>query len=404
MNTLTPLEEALAHILEQAAPVNDRENVPLSQSMGRILAGDLRAPEAIPPFDNSAMDGYAVRTADLAQAPLPVSQRVAAGQAATPLPPGTAARIFTGAMIPQGADAVVMQEKAERQGDRVTFTDPVEIGQNIRRRGHDLAAGAVLMQAGTRLRPQEMGLIASAGLAEVPVYRRLRVAVASTGDELVEPGSPLGPGQIYNTNRYSLRGLVEALGCQLVDGGTIADDPDATQASLTRLAADSDLLITSGGVSVGEADHVKEAVSRLGHLSLWRVAVKPGKPLAFGRMGQTPFLGLPGNPFAVMLTFLLFGVPLIRRLQGRQPDSEPSPCRARAAFEITRTSVRREFLRARLVTGDEGPWVEVHPNQSSGALSAACWAEGLAVVPENTCIERGAPVDFISFSELLYGR
>jgi len=404
MTPLTPLEEALDHILVQATPVSGRERVPLAQGLGRVLAEDLYATEATPPFDNSAMDGYAIHTDSLAAMPLPISQRIAAGSAPAPLAPGTAARIFTGAVIPPGANAVVMQENAEVRDDAVSFSGTVTPGQHIRPRGNDLAAGARLLSAGARLRPQEMGMIASAGLAEIPVVSRVRVGIASTGDELVEPGQPLSFGQIYNTNRYTLQGLLAAMGCETIDGGIIPDQPDHTLAELSRLARDCDLVITSGGVSVGEADHVRAAVEKQGTLSLWRVAVKPGKPLAFGQMGGTPFLGLPGNPSAVLLTFLLFAAPLIRRRQGLTASQQPRIQRVTAGFDVDRPSIRREFLRARLSPTSDGLRAEPHPNQSSGALSAACWAEGLAVIPENQTLAAGDPVDFLSFTELLYGQ
>ncbi len=404
MTTLTPLEDALEHMLAQVSPIAGREKVPLEQSLGRVLAQDLDAAEAIPPFDNSAMDGYAIHTDSLVNMPLPISQRVTAGSAPAPLKPGTAARIFTGAVIPPGANAVVMQEEAELRDGAVSFRDTVQPGQNIRPRGNDLEAGARLLSAGTRLRAQEMGLIASAGLPEIPVFPRVRVGIASTGDELAEPGQPLSPGQIYNTNRYTLMGLLEAMGCSTVDGGIIPDQPDRTAARLSSLARDCDLVITSGGVSVGEADHVRAAVEQLGALSLWRVAVKPGKPLAFGHLAGTPFLGLPGNPSAVLLTFFLFAAPLIRLRQGLTAPHPPRTQRVTAGFEIGRTSIRREFLRARLTAGPAGPRAEIHPNQSSGALSAACWADGLVVVPENQTIATGDLVDFLSFADLLYGQ
>lgn len=405
MSSLTSIENALEQMLAQTSALKGEIAVPIEAALGRILARDLIAREALPPFDNSAMDGYAVHTDSLARMPLQISQRITAGQSPEPLAPATAARIFTGAMIPPGANAVVMQEKAVVEGQSVRFTDSVAPQQNIRPRGNDVEAGSILLSAGTRMRPQELGLAASAGLATVPLKPRLRVAFASTGDELVEPGSPLSPGRIYNTNRYSLHGYLEGLGCEIIDGGLIPDQPQPTLETLASLAERADLVITSGGVSVGEADYVKTAIEQLGALSLWRVAVKPGKPVAFGRIGSTPFLGLPGNPSAVLLTFLLFGAPLIRHQQGQRFKAAPLGQQARADFEVSRSSVRREFMRARVVPGPEGQLrVQAHANQSSGALSAACWADGLAVVPENTTIARGDRVQFLSFTELLYGR
>ncbi|MCH8499244.1 MAG: molybdopterin molybdotransferase MoeA [Marinobacter sp.] len=398
---LTNPDEALAHILEHLSPLPHPERVPLAQALGRVLYNDLPVPTDVPPCDNSAVDGYALRITDLQPGqPLPVSARIAAGQAPAPLAAGTAARIFTGAPVPPGADAVVMQENTEPHPAGVMILSPVSRQQNIRPQGQDLKAGDLALPKGTRLRPQELGLLASLGVAQAAVYRQLTVGILTTGNELVEPGQPLAPGQIYNTNRYTLLGLLQQLGCQVQVYDDVADTLPDTLAALTRAAAETDLIISSGGVSVGEEDHVRAAMTQLGELSLWRLALKPGKPLAFGQVDGTPMLGLPGNPAAVLVTFLVMGVPVIRTLQGaRQVQAVPQ--RLPAAFHIDKPSIRREYLRARRELRD-GQWQAVaYPNQSSGMLSSACWAEGLAVVPEHNTLAPGDAVDFLSFNELM---
>lgn len=398
---LTPVNDAINHLVEQARPVARTETVALADSLDRVLARDYRVPEDVPPADNSAVDGYAVRAGDLAgEAPLPVSGRVAAGEAPGALEPGTVVRIFTGSEIPSGADSVIMQERVSVSGDSITVNAPVSEGQNIRRRGQDLARGELALAAGTRIRPQEMGLLGSIGVADVAVYAKLKVAILTTGDELVDPGQPLGPGQIYNSNRYTMLGLLAKAGCAVVLCETLEDTREATRRTLERAAAEADLIITSGGVSVGEEDHVRVVLEEAGGLSLWRMAMKPGKPLAFGSIGDTPVLGLPGNPASVLVTFLVVGMPLIRACQGRTAISghgEQVP----AGFSIEKPSVRREYVRARKGIGEAGPVIHASPNQSSGVLSSACWAEGLAVVPENKTIGIGDTITYYSFAELL---
>ncbi|MFL1484571.1 gephyrin-like molybdotransferase Glp [Marinobacter sp. LN3S78] len=398
---LTSLDDALDHLMARARTVTETQTLLLHRTLGRVLAEDITVPADVPPADNSAVDGYAVRAADLsANTVLPVSARVAAGEAPGVLEPDTAVRIFTGSEIPAGADSVVMQERTESKDGGIAITAEVETGQNIRRQGQDLSKGAIALSAGTPIRPQEMGLLGSMGIGEVTVLRRLKVAVFSTGDELVEPGRPLQPGQIYNTNRFTLNGLLEAAGCEVTLCETLRDRREATRASLEAAADKADLIITSGGVSVGEEDHVRAVLEEAGELSLWRLAIKPGKPLAFGTIGGTPVLGLPGNPAAVLVTFLVAGMPYIRRCQGNhryRPLGEPLP----AAFPVDKPSIRREFLRARKEPGDKGVTITAYPNQSSGVLSSACWGDGLAVVPENTTIATGDIIHYYSFSELL---
>ena len=349
-------EVALERILLHARPIAGTETVPLDEGLGRVLAASVASAVDVPGWDNSAMDGYAIRTADLEPAAgrLRVAQRIPAGTAGLPLEPGTAARIFTGAPVPPGADTVVIQEHCERDGDWVLIPADTQAGGNIRRAGEDLRAGAEAIPAGTRLGPQHLGLAACGGAAHLTVYRRLRVAVLASGDELVAPGKPLAPGQIYDSNRFAMNGLLRGLGCDVLDLGLVPDTLEETVDALARAAASADLVLTSGGVSVGEEDHVKPAIAQLGSLDLWSVAVRPGKPLAFGQVGGTPFLGCPGNPVSLFVTFCLFARPLVLRLQGIAGDLAPRAFPVRAGFDWPRPDRRREFHRARLATGPDG--------------------------------------------------
>lgn len=405
-SALKSVDEAVAFLRARARPVGATETVALQAAHGRVLAAAPAAPAPVPPWDNSAMDGYAVRSADLdpdgAPVRLPVSQRIPAGRAGTALAAGTAARIFTGAPTPPGADQVVIQEVCTAADGAVEIRAARAPGANVRRAGEDLRAGQPILEAGVRLAPQHLGLAASVGLAELSVFRRLRVAVFSTGDELVRPGAPLGPGCIYNSNHYTLAGLLEALGCEVEDLGIVPDRFEATCEALERGAGCADLILTTGGVSVGEEDHLKPAVERLGRLELWRIAVRPGKPLAFGEVAGTPILGLPGNPVSAFVTFCLFARPFILRAQGRT-DGEVHPLRLPAAFDWPRPDRRREYLRARPAPdGRGGVHLEVHASRSSAVLSAVTWARGLAVVPEGRTLRRGEGVDYLPFAELLW--
>lgn len=398
---LASLEDALAQVLSLAKAPDRVETVPLAETLGRVLAEDQSVPCDVPPADNSAVDGYAVRQVDVRDGQaIPVSARYPAGEATRPLAPGTAARIFTGSEIPAGADSVVMQERVEVTEAGIVVHADVTEGQNIRRRGQDLAVGERALAKGTHIRPQEMGLLASIGVDRVAVFERLKVAVLSTGDELVDPGTPLAPGQIYNSNRYTLMGMLTQAGCQVVLAETLRDQRDATRETLLRAAKSSDLIITSGGVSVGEEDHVRAVLEESGTLSLWRMAIKPGKPLAFGSIGGTPVLGLPGNPVSVLVTFLVVGMPYIRKCQGRH-RTEPVGERVVAGFSVDTPSFRREFVRARKETRGAELTLAAFGNQSSGVMSSACWADGLAVVPEDTTVSPGDLLNYYSFSELL---
>jgi molybdopterin molybdotransferase len=397
------VRQALDFLLAAARPVEGVEHVPTLEANGRVLAEDQVSMLDVPSADNTQMDGYAVRATDCVggAAVLRVAQRIPAGSVGQPLQPGTAARIFTGALIPEGADAVVMQEQCELEGDQVTVRHAPQSGEWIRRQGEDVRIGSVILPAGTRLRSQELGLAASVGLATLPVRRRLRVAVFFTGDELAMPGEPLTPGAIYNSNRFTLRGLLENFGCEFTDYGIVPDSLQATRDTLREAARQHDLIITSGGVSVGEEDHIKPAVEAEGRLDMWQIAVKPGKPLAFGEVrrdkGNAFFIGLPGNPVSSFITFLLFVRPFLLRLQGVSGPVEPRSIAMRADFDWPKPDRRNEFLRARM--NDEGG-LELFPNQGSGVLTSTVWADGLIDNPPGQAIARGDVVRFIPFAAL----
>jgi len=408
--SMLSFEEALAQLLAGVCPIVETETIDTIAATGRVLAVSQSSTIDVPPLDNTSMDGYAVNTADITVVgtKLTVSQRIPAGTVGTPLQRGTAARIFTGAPIPAGADAVVMQEHCTLEDGVVVINQLPKAGEWVRRTGDDIRCGAEILKAGTRLRPQEIGLAASVGLARLPVFRRLRVAVFFTGDELVMPGEPLPTGAIYNSNRYTMRGLLEQLGCELVDFGIVPDKLDATRAVLRKAAESSDLIITSGGVSVGEEDHVKPAVEAEGALNMWKVAIKPGKPLAFGRVEvkaegsvkKAAFIGLPGNPVSGFVTFLMLVRPFILRAQGVTGEGKitPHPVSLRADFDWPKPDSRREFLRARI--NADGA-LDLFPNQSSAVLTSTVWADGMIDNPPNQAIKRGDTVRFLSFSELL---
>jgi molybdopterin molybdotransferase len=395
-------EEALARLLAGAKPVCETELVPTQSAAGRVLAQGLQSSIDVPPLDNTSMDGYALRCADVPATgtQLRVAQRIPAGSVGQVLAPGTAARIFTGAPLPAGADAVVMQELCALTGDSLTVNHVPHPGEWIRRRGEDIAAGAEVLAAGTRMSAAHVGVAASVGAAQLTVFRRLRVALFSTGDELAMPGEPLKPGGIYNSNRYTLRALLEGLGCVVDDLGIVPDSRDATRAALRAAAAGNDLILTSGGVSVGEEDHVKPAVEAEGALDLWKIAIKPGKPLAFGHVGTgataAAFIGLPGNPVSSFVTFVMLVRPFILNAQGASL-LRPRARGLQADFDY-KGDPRREFLRARI--NAEGG-LELFPNQSSGVLTSCTWADGLIDNPPRHAIVSGDTVRFLPFSELL---
>jgi len=395
---LMPVEIALARLLAlaEAAPIRDTESLALAACEGRVLARDLISTLDLPPWPNSAMDGYALNLADWSGMPLPVSQRIFAGQAPEPLAAGTCARIFTGAPVPAGADCVEMQENAQVQADgRVVFTEALHAGQNIRPQGQETTVGETVLAAGTRLGPIEQGLAASLGCAALDVIRRVRVAVLSTGDELIEPGQALGPGQIYNSNRVLLCSWLTRLGCEVVDAGILPDDLPATRQRLAELGA-VDLILSTGGVSVGEADFLGIALREEGELALWKLAIKPGKPLTCGHFRGVPVIGLPGNPASTLVTFALLARPYILRRQGVQAV-EPLKFQVPAGFVWPKAGNRREYLRGRLEQGR----AVIYKNQSSGVLRSAAWAEGLVEVLEGRTLVEGDLAGFIPLSEVL---
>ncbi|MCC2636456.1 MAG: molybdenum cofactor biosynthetic protein [Moraxellaceae bacterium] len=400
---LTPVDQAIATLLECAPAPPPVEQVALAQALGRVLAEDIVAPADVPAWDNSAMDGYALRAADLPLAGgwLPLAARIAAGEAAEdPLPAGHAVRIFTGAPLPPGADTVVAQENCEAEGNRVRLP-AIRHGEHVRHRGEELIAGVVVLGAGKRLRPPELGLLASLGCAQVPVYRPLRVGLLSSGDELREPGEPLAPGQIYNANRYSVGAILTRLGCSVRDFGIVEDTLAATREALRRAAGDCDVLISSGGVSVGEEDHIKQAVRDLGSLQLWRLAIQPGKPMAFGEVAGTPWLGLPGNPAAALVTALAVARPFLLRAQGLAAVLPPA-LELPAGFDWPAPRTRRQYLRARLEADAVGKLCVVpHPRQGSAMLTAAAWSDGLAVIEAGRQLVRGEGVTFLPYELLL---
>jgi molybdopterin molybdotransferase len=398
------LDDALTQLLGYAVMPDGVEQVATFDADGRVLAQDLVSALHVPSQDNSSMDGYALCCADLIDMtqPLPVSQRIPAGSAGTTLAPMSVARIFTGAPIPLGADAVVMQEDCDVQPDgAVRIMVQPKPGQWIRRAGEDVTRGAVVLAKGARLSPAELGLAASIGMNFLTVARRPRVALFSTGDELVMPGAvapqDMPPGAIYNSNRFFLKALLKRLGCEVSDLGIVPDQRDATIAALRGAAEHHDVILTSGGVSVGEEDHIKPAVASLGQLDLWQIAIKPGKPFAYGRVADAHFIGLPGNPVSSFVTFLLLVRPFLLKLQGATQLTPPS-VDVRADFTWPKADKRREFLRVkRNLTGG----MDLFANQSSGVLTSAVWGDGLVDNPPGCSVAPGYVVRFISFSELL---
>jgi molybdopterin molybdotransferase len=391
---LLNVDEALEQLLAGARPVVETETVPTLSATGRVLAAAQRSTMNVPPMDNS----YAVRIADLRRPDtrLKVAQKIQAGSIGKPLAPGTAARIFTGAPIPAGADAIVMQEFCTQEGEEVVVNKIPAPGEWVRLTGSDIPAGGDVLPAGIRLRPQDTGLAASVGIASLPVFRLLRVGLFFTGDELVMPGDPLPPGRIYNSSRFTLNGLARIFGCETRDYGIVADSLDATRAMLRRAAAECDVIVTSGGVSVGDADFVKPAVEAEGELLMWKIAMKPGRPLAFGRVGKAAFLGLPGNPVSSFVTFLIFVRPFLLRTQGID-DVQARAFAARADFDWPEPDLRREFLR---VKWNARGGLDLYPTQDSAVLMSTAWADGLVDNPAEHPIRAGDVVKFMPYSEL----
>ena len=401
---LMPVDEAIRHLLDQAPPPPPVQRVGLDQALARVLASDIVCPMNLPAWDNSAMDGYALRAADLPVdgGYLALAGRIAAGDGpGEPLQAGQVVRIFTGAPLPPGADTVVPQESCQVDGERV-WLPSVNSGDHVRKEGEELRRGDRLLEAGTRLRAQELGLLAGAGVPQVDVYRPLQVGLLSSGNELREPGEPLAPGQIYNSNRHSLAALLRGWGVEVHDFGVMPDQLSASRQALRLAAAECDVLITSGGVSVGEEDHLKQAIEALGSIDLWRLAIQPGKPLAFGDVAGKPWIGLPGNPSAALITALIVVRPFLFRAQGMDKVL-PVPLQLPAGFDWLKRNRRRQYLRARLVADANGHLcVELHPQQSSAMLTAACWADGLAVVECEAQLHKHDKVLYLPFSDLMH--
>jgi molybdopterin molybdotransferase len=400
---LIPLDKALSFLLNEVEENPAVADVSLSDALGCVLAQVQTATVNVPAFDNSAMDGYAVNTADLDKAgcTLPVSQTIAAGHPGTILEKGTAARIFTGAPVPQGVNAVVIQENTWAEDGKVTIMQLPDSGENIRRKGHDVAQGNVILKAGHRLRPQDLGLLASLGIASVTVKQPLKVAIINTGDEVVAPGQELQAGQLYDSNSFTLEGLLTGLGMQVIKKGIVDDSLTSTEAALAAAAAGADCIITTGGVSVGDEDHVRQAVENLGQLALWKLAIKPGKPFAYGRINDVPFFGLPGNPVAVFVTFVMLVRPYLLKMQGSRTYKLPHVF-VKAGFEIASAGSRLEFLRVRLAEDTQGGQVlEAFGNQGSSIMTSLAWADGLAEIPAGETVSNGQWLKFMPFSGML---
>jgi molybdopterin molybdotransferase len=397
---LLSVDEALDVLLAGAKAVDDIEQVPTLEATDRVLARAQSSTMDVPPMDNSAMDGYAVRVADIAgpDTRLKVAQRIAAGSVGEPLAAGTAARIFTGAPIPTGADAVVMQEFCAADADHVVVKKKPQPEEWVRRAGSDIKSGGLVLAAGIKLRPQDTGLAASVGIKTLPVRRKVKLALFFTGDELVMPGDPLPPGRIYNSNRFTLNGMARLFGCEVRDYGIVPDRLDATREVLRRAAAENDIIVTSGGVSVGEEDHVKPAVEAEGSLLMWKISMKPGRPLAFGKVGNAAFIGLPGNPVSSFVTFLVFVRPFLLKTQGIA-NVAPRVIDARADFTWDKPDTRREFLR---VKWNAQGGVDIYPTQDSAVMTSTAWADGLVDNPANQAIRNGDRVRFLPFSELYW--
>lgn len=404
-DTLLDVNIARQQMLDITQSLTEIEEVPLLEANGRILASKITSSIDVPGFANSAMDGYAVRCVDIDTLPfeMEISQRIPAGSESAPLIFGTSARIFTGAQIPVGADAVIMQEQCQGDGSQVVIKQLPQPGMNIRPQGNDLKTGETILEPGCRLLPQHIALIASVGVALIPVFRKVKVALLSTGDELVEPGKPLAGAQIYNSNRYALLTLLQQQGCEIIDMGAVEDTFNATRAALQKASKESDLIITTGGVSVGEEDHVKNALQADGELNLWKIRIKPGKPLAFGLLNKALFVGLPGNPVSALVTFLLFGIPVVRKLRGERENHFPQPQTVKIGWDWKRAKPRREYVRVKLAPTGEGEMAEAlpYPKQGSDILTGMAWADGLLEIPEDKSLNRGTPLNYWPFNGLI---
>ena len=404
-DSLMSADDALSFLIDSAIVTAKTEAVSLDDSLGRILASDIHSTINVPGFDNSAMDGYTIALNDnqVAQENLcfDVVDRIAAGSTGKDLNSGSAARIFTGAPIPKGANTVVMQEECKLSEDKsqITVARAINLNENIRPTGNDILKGNVILSSGNQIKPQDISLAASVGVGELVVFKKIKVGVFFTGDELVEPGNPLSPGKIYNSNRYALVALLKQVGCDVVNLGNIEDKLDATCDALEALESQCDLIMTTGGVSVGEEDHVKPAVEKLGELNLWKIRMKPGKPLAYGKVKQTPFIGLPGNPVSSFVTFCIFSLPFIKKMQGNS-NYESKILKVKTSFDCKRAKPRREYARVRIDYSTETPLANLFPKQGSDVMSSVVWADGIIEIPENTTFEAGTILNYYSMDEL----
>ena len=404
-DSLMSADDALSFLIDSASVTAMTEAVSLDGSLGRILASDIHSTINVPGFDNSAMDGYTIALNDnqVAQENLSfdVVDRIAAGSTGNDLKIGNAARIFTGAPIPNGANTVVMQEECTLSEDKsqITVKRAINLNENIRPTGNDILKDNVILSSGRQIKPQDISLAASVGVGELVVFKKIKVGVFFTGDELVEPGNPLTPGKIYNSNRYALVALLKQVGCDVINLGNIEDKLDATCEALEALESQCDLIMTTGGVSVGEEDHVKPAVEKLGELNLWKIRMKPGKPLAYGKVKQTPFIGLPGNPVSSFVTFCIFSLPFIKKMQGNS-NYESKILKVKTNFDCKRAKPRREYARVRIDHSTETPLANLFPKQGSDVMSSVVWADGIVEIPENTTFETGTILNYYSMSEL----
>ena len=404
-DSLMSADDALSFLIDSVCVTAMTEAVSLDDSLGRILASDIHSTINVPGFDNSAMDGYTIALNDnqVAQENLSfdVVDRIAAGSTGNDLKIGNAARIFTGAPIPNGANTVVMQEECTLSEDKsqITVKRAINLNENIRPTGNDILKDNVILSSGRQIKPQDISLAASVGVGELVVFKKIKVGVFFTGDELVEPGNPLTPGKIYNSNRYALVALLKQVGCDVINLGNIEDKLDATCEALEALESQCDLIMTTGGVSVGEEDHVKPAVEKLGELNLWKIRMKPGKPLAYGKVKQTPFIGLPGNPVSSFVTFCIFSLPFIKKMQGNS-NYESKILKVKTNFDCKRAKPRREYARVRIDHSTETPLANLFPKQGSDVMSSVVWADGIIEIPENTTFETGTILNYYSMSEL----
>ena len=403
--SLLSADEALEFLLDVSTATEKKESVSLDNSLSRILASDIHSTINVPGFDNSAMDGYAIALNDnqLLEKNLSfdIVDRIPAGSTGNELSKGCAARIFTGAPIPKGANTVIMQEECEvsEDGTQITITRAIKLNENIRPTGNDILENDVILSSGKQIQPQDISLASSVGVGELTVYKKIKVGVFFTGDELVEPGIPLSSGQIYNSNRYALVALLEQVGCEVINLGNIEDKFSATCDALESLGSQCDLIMTTGGVSVGEEDHVKPAVESLGEINLWKIRMKPGKPLAYGKVKQTPFIGLPGNPVSSFVTFCIFSLPFIKKMQGNN-NYQSKIIKVKANFECKRAKPRREYARARIDHSESTPVANLYPKQGSDVMSSIVWADGLVEIPENKTVELGELLNYYPLSEL----